>query len=308
MIDKGFFSKLHKSLDPQRKCRVSVPVAQDEACAFAICEGVKKGVVGATLFGNPDEIRQMYGEAASQPGVEIVPESDVAEASRKAVAWVREGKADILMKGLVPTSVFLKAVLHSKDGLKKNPLLSHLTFFEAEKIRGMKILTDVAINISPDADALGKMVLNAVEAFRSFSDRTPRVGILAANEKVSEKMPSTTLAKSVADQFRDRTDVIVEGPIALDLGVSPESAKIKKYGGKIQGNADILVVPRIETGNVMYKSLQYYVHADMGGVVFGARCPIVLTSRADDNETKFNSLLLAVVLWQKGIDAKEAHR
>jgi phosphate butyryltransferase len=119
---------------------------------------------------------------------------------------------------------------------------------------------------------------------------------------VSEKIPSTVMAANVAKKLQSRDDFIIEGPVSFDLAVSPESARIKKYQGKIQGDADIFIVPRIETGNALYKSLQYYIKAKMGGLVYGARCPVVLTSRADDNSTKLNSLLLGVQLWQRSLN------
>jgi len=298
-MSSKFFQKLVGDLDSKKKCRVVIPLAQDEACAFAVCHGIKLGLISAKLIGDPVKITAIYGDAVKHSETTIMEEVNSEKACKLAVKSVRDGDADIIMKGLIPTSSILKAVLNTKDGLKKNPLLSHLTFFETGNIPGMKILSDAAINIAPDAETLAKMIDNAVEAFKLFSSRPPLVALLAANEKVSDKVPSTVLAKNVAQMFEKRNDVVVEGPVSLDLAVSPESAKIKKYSGKIQGNADIFIVPRIEAGNVLYKSLQYFTKTDMGGLVYGAKCPVVLTSRADDNDTKFNSLLLGAVLWQR---------
>lgn len=293
-----FFARLTEKVDVSRKSRIAIPMAQDEACAYAVCRGVKSGLMTATLIGDPQKIREMYGEVTSREDITILEESDPTKACKKAVQLVRSGKADLLMKGLVPTSTILKAVLNSQEGLKKNPLLSHLTFFELPQKNGFKILTDVAINIAPDVETQTRIVENAVEAFRLFEDRPPKVALLAANEKVSEKVPSTVLAQSVAQAFASRKDVIVEGPISLDLSVSDDSVRIKKWQGRIKGDADIFVTPRIETGNVLYKSLQYYAQVPMGGLVYGARCPVVLTSRADDNDTKFSSMLLGILIWQ----------
>lgn len=296
----AFFTRVLDELDRSRTCRVAIPLAQDEACAYAVIHAVNLGILSATLIGDPGKIREMYGDTARHERVTILEEADPTRACQTAVRLVREGQADLLMKGLVPTSTLLKAVLNSKDGLKKNPLLSHLLFFETSRQPGLRLMSDAAINIAPDAEALGRIVDNAVEAFARFEARPPRVALLSANEKVSEKVPSTLLAKEVSARYAGRSDVIVEGPISLDLAISPESAAIKKYGGRIQGNADILIVPRIETGNVLYKSLHYFAEAAMGGLVYGAQCPVVLTSRADANDTKFHSLLLGVVLWQRG--------
>lgn len=298
-MNESFFGRLAGDLDPKRGCRVAVPFAHDEAVAYAICEAVRMGVCAPILIGDRHGIEEMYGAVASHASVKIVPEADAQKACQAAVDMVRNGEADILMKGLVPTATILKTVLNSQRGIKKNPVLSHLTFFEIPKTPGLRILTDVALNIAPDAEMLAKEIVNAVEAFRLFgSDRAPRVALLAANEKVSEKVTSTVVADQVAKALAHRDDMIVEGPISLDLACSAESCHIKKYKGRIRGDADIYVVPRIETGNVFYKSLQYFARAPMGGLIYGAKCPIVLTSRADDNATKLNSLLLAVRLWQ----------
>ncbi len=301
-MSENFFSRLVTTLDKGRKCRVAVPLANDEACAYAICHAVKTGILSATLIGDPDQIKSFYGEIAVHEQVSIIDERDEKAACARAVSEVREGRCDILMKGLVATSSLLKAVLNSNTGLRKNPILSHLTFFELPGRAGLKILTDAAMCIAPDADTLVKEIENACEAFAAFETGKPKVALLSANEKVTEKMPSTVLAANVAATLKERGNLIAEGPISFDLAVSEESARIKKYHGKIQGDADIFVVPRLDTGNAFYKSLQYYIKASMGGLLYGARCPVVLTSRADDNATKFNSLLLGIAIWQKSFN------
>lgn len=298
-MSPNFFSQLVATLDSSMKCRVAIPLANDEACAYAVCHAVKTGILKATLIGNPEEIKIMYGEVANHEMVTIIDEKEEKAACKIAVKEIREGRCDILMKGMVATSSLLKAILHHSEGLRKNPILSHLTFFEFPDRKGLKILTDAAMCIAPDAETLIKEVENACEAFALFGSQPAKVALLAANEKVSEKVPSTVLAETVAKALANRKDIIAEGPISFDLAVSEESARIKKYGGKIKGDADIFVVPRIDTGNAFYKSLQYYIKAPMGGLVYGAQCPVVLTSRADDNNTKFNSLLLGMVLWQR---------
>ncbi|HAE40801.1 MAG TPA: phosphate butyryltransferase [Candidatus Riflebacteria bacterium] len=298
-MSDSFFSSLVSTLNSGQKCRVAVPLANDDACAYAICHAVKTGILQATLIGDTEQIKTMYGEIARHEMVRIINETDEKKACAMAVREVREGRCDILMKGMVATSTLLKAVLNTNEGLRKNPILSHLTFFEFPGQPGLKILTDAAMCIAPDEETLIKEIDNAVEAYAMFADHAPKVALLAANEKVSEKVPSTVLGDKVAKALAGRQNMIVEGPISFDLAVSRESAEIKKYHGKIQGNADIFVVPRLDTGNAFYKALQYYVKAAMGGLVYGASCPVVLTSRADDNSTKFNSLLLGIVLWQR---------
>ena len=293
---ESFFQTISRKTGSGGKCRVAIPLAQDKACAYAVSRALEAGMIVPVLIGKGKEIEAMYGACLRGNESVIIEEADAEKACKTAVRMVREGTADIVMKGLVPTSVLLKAVLNSQEGIKKNPLLSHLCYFELPGKPGMKILSDAAINIAPDAETLARIVENAVESFSLFSKNVPKVALLAANEKVSDKVPSTGLAKETADLLKDRRDIIVEGPISLDLAVSPESGKIKKYGGRIQGDADIFIVPRIEVGNVFYKSLQYFAGASMAGVVYGARCPVVLTSRSDSNDTKFYSLGLGVTM------------
>jgi phosphate butyryltransferase len=269
-MSSDFFGKIVETLDSKKKCRVAIPIANDEACAYAVCQAVKLGVLKATLIGNPEEIEKVYSDVARHENVTLINETNEKAACALAVKEVKEGRADILMKGNVGTSSILKAVLNSETGIKKNPILSHLTFFEFPETPGLKILTDAAICISPDEDTLIKEIENALEAFKCFFNRPAKVAMLAANEKVSEKIPSTVMAANVAKKLQSRDDFIIEGPVSFDLAVSPESARIKKYQGKIQGDADIFIV--------------------------------VLTSRADDNSTKLNSLLLGVQLWQRSLN------
>ncbi|MBF0406791.1 MAG: phosphate butyryltransferase [Candidatus Riflebacteria bacterium] len=293
---ENFFDTLLERSKWKSVVRLAVPVAQDEACASAIIKAVKAEIIEAILIGNPVELKNFYSEILDCSGVKIISSMEPEEACKKAVELVRNDEADLLMKGLVSTSTILKAVLNSQTGIKRNPLLSHLAFFELRNYPGLKLLTDAAINIAPDADALGKIAANAVEAYKNLTGKTPKVALLSANEKVSEKVSSTVLAKTVSEKMSSFEGAVISGPVSLDLAISPESVKIKKFTGSIQGDADILVAPRIETGNVLYKSLQYFARAKMGGVVFGAKCPVVLTSRSDSNETKLNSLLLGISL------------
>lgn len=297
----SFFDELKNKVNMQNKCRIIIPIAQDEACAYAVTEGVKNNLIKPILIGDYNEIKNMYKAIidSSEVELEIIEENDHTKACQLAVKFIKENSADIIMKGLVSTSTLLKSVLNTKEGIKKNPLLSHVLFFETEKFKALRLLSDAAINISPDIETLTKIVENSVEVYKLFFSKIPKVALLAANEKVSDKLPSTIIAKEVAEKFKNRDDVIVEGPISLDLSISKESVQIKNYTGKIQGDADILIVPRIETGNALYKSLHYFAHARMAGVVYGAKCPVVLTSRSDENDTKFKSLLLGIAIWQK---------
>jgi phosphate butyryltransferase len=197
------------------------------------------------------------------------------------------------MKGMCQSASLIKSVFDKNYGLEHS-FVSHLTCFQLPDKDNFGILTDSAVNIAPDEETIIKEIDNANILFQKLNKRVPLVALLAANEKVSDKMPSTKLAESVTKRLIDRTDLIVEGPVAFDLAVSQKSVQIKKYKGKLNGNADIFVAPRIETANALYKSLQHYIKADMGGILFGACCPIIHPSRADNAITKYYSLLLGL--------------
>ena len=313
---EGFFNNLVNRLGEGKKCRVAIPFAHDEACAYAVCRGMETGRLSPILIGNSDEIKTMYGSCTNNGDLRVIEESSPDAACASAVSMIRSGDADIIMKGNVSTSTLLKKVLNSTTGIKRNPLLSHLCFFELPKYPGVKIITDAAINIAPDMEDLARIAENAVEAFsllcagdgeffEGVPAGLPKVALLSANEKVTDKVPSTGLAQKVAEILAAGRKCVVSGPISLDLAINPDSVRIKKYTGAIKGDADIFVVPRIEVGNIFYKSLQYFTESQMAGLVYGAKCPVVLTSRSDSGDTKFFSLILGMVLGLKFLEKKD---
>lgn len=291
-----FFEELEKSFTKSNNYRVVIPLAANNAVKFAINKALVKDFINkAILIGDQTEIKSVFAELADDERISIIQANSEEEALNKAINAIKTNKADIIMKGMVQSASLIKAVLDKKNGLQHG-FMNHLTCFQLPNKEGLRILTDPAVNIAPDADTLCKEIENAKDYFNKFVNRAPIVALMAANEKVSEKMPATVISKSVTDKMADRNDLIVEGPVAFDLAVCPKSAQIKKYNGKIQGNADIFVTTQIETANALYKSLQHIMHASMGGLLYGAQCPIIHPSRADNGETKYNSLLLGIAL------------
>lgn len=292
----NFFEELSKNFAKAHSYRVVIPLAANEAVKFAISKALSKGFINkALLIGDSAEIKSVFKDLANDERICIIQAASEAEALNKAIEAIKANQADIIMKGMVQSSSLIKAVLDKKNGLQHG-FINHLTCFQLPNKDGLRILTDPAVNIAPDADTICKEIENATEYFNKLVNRAPIVALMAANEKVSEKMPATVIGKSVTDKMADRKDMIVEGPVAFDLAVCPKSAQIKKYNGKIQGNADIFVTTQIETANALYKSLQHIIHADMGGLLYGAQCPVIHPSRADNGETKYNSLLLGIAL------------
>ncbi|ANC77801.1 phosphate butyryltransferase [Fictibacillus phosphorivorans] len=281
----------------QEKPVIAVAEAGDQEVLESILKSYKEGIAHFILFGNGNKISDWLERNADVPldGIKIVP-TDTASAASKAVRAVHDGDADILMKGLISTSALLKAVLNKEFGLRTGKVLSHVAAFEVEGFEKLIFITDAAMNIEPDLNQKVQILQNAIDfAVRTGVD-VPKVAVLAAVENVNPAMQATLDAASLTVMnLRDQIQGgIVEGPLALDNAISKEAAAHKGITGNVAGNADILLVPNIETGNVLYKSLIYFARAKVGAVICGAKAPIVLTSRADSAESKYYSIALAV--------------
>ena len=221
----------------------------------------------------------------------------MAEASKAAVAAVKSGKADFLMKGLVATSTFLKAVLDKEAGLRTGRLLSHVAVVESPGYPKIVLITDGGMCVKPDLNAKMDIIGNAVDIARKMGIETPKVAVLAAVEVVNPEMPETADAAELA-KMAERGQLkgcLVDGPLALDLALSEEAARHKKVKSAVAGDADILVAPEIAAGNILVKGLIYMGGARAAGLIAGAAKPVVMLSRADSKEQKLNSIALGVV-------------
>jgi len=218
----------------------------------------------------------------------------VLAAGRRARDMVREGEADVLMKGLIPTSDYMKLILDKEQGLlPPGNVLTHLSVWELPALDRLLFGSDVAIIPLPDVETKKKILRYCVDAAHDFGLETPKAALIAASEKVSPKMPATQEAAAIAaDAADDFPDAIVHGPLALDVALSPEACRIKGLETPVGGEADIVVFPNIETGNVFYKSSTLLSGATLAAVVVGTMAPCVLTSRADSETSKFLSIAL----------------
>jgi phosphate butyryltransferase len=277
--------------------KVAVAAAQEESALEAAVDAYKNGIAVPILVGDTAAMRELAAALGLDLSpFELVEEKEAAKAAAKAVELVKTGKADMLMKGIVDTSVILKAALNKETGINSGRLASHVAVMESEHYHKLFLVTDAAINIAPDIPAKVDIISNAVEACAALGVALPKVALLAAVEKVNwEKMPCTAEAAIITQMNRrgQLKGCLVDGPLALDNAVSAESAKIKKISSEVAGDADILVAPDIEAGNVLYKSLLDLGGAKGAGIVMGASRPIVLTSRADTAETKLASIAFA---------------
>ncbi len=252
------------------------------------------------MWGDIDEIEKVadgIGLKLDPKFIELVDEKDIVGACRTAVRLVSTGKADYLMKGLVGTSTFLKQVLNAEYGLRTGRILSHLACIDVKGYDRLLFITDGGINISPTLEEKKVILQNAVDLVSSIGVSRPKVAILAAVEQVNPKMEAT-LHGAMLTKMADRGQIKnadVDGPFALDNAVSKKAAEHKGISSPVAGEADILLVPNIESGNLMAKSITFLGGGTMAGLVLGAKAPIVLTSRADDKETKLTSMALGAL-------------
>lgn len=216
------------------------------------------------------------------------------EMAEKAVEFVADEKAQILLKGIIPTHTILKELLNKKHGLKTQKVLSHVALIDMPEKNKSFILTDSAMNIAPTKESMIDIVENAKQVAKKTGIKKPKIALLSSAETFNPKMPSSVLATEVAEHFKDSQDSIVYGPISFDLATSVESCEHKHFEAPIMGDADVLVVPTIDTGNTLYKALTIFANATAGGTLVGTKIPVVLTSRSDSTESKLHSLKFAM--------------
>ncbi|MDK2880567.1 MAG: phosphate butyryltransferase [Clostridia bacterium] len=276
--------------------RLSVAAADDRDVLQAVKMGVEAGLVTPVLVGDERKIRDIAAAIGfSLDEAEIVHQPDPQLAALEAVKVISDGGADILLKGMVNSSDFMRAVLHPDCGLRTGRILSHLAVFEVPGFDRLLFNTDGGVNINPDLNQKIEILKNAVEFMHALGWEKPRVAVITANEAINPKMESTldaAILTKMAESGQIR-GAVVDGPLALDVAISPEAAEHKGIKSPVAGRADLLLTPTIEVGNVFGKSLIYLAKAVMAGVVLGARVPVVLTSRASRPEEKLYSLAMA---------------
>ncbi|MGE6550152.1 phosphate butyryltransferase [Bacillus mycoides] len=287
----------------QPKKTVAVAVAEDHEVIEAVAKAIKLQLAQFRLYGNQEKIIGMLQEHGLQTSehIEVIAAASSAEAAELSVKSVSNGEADVLMKGNIPTANILKAVLNKEWGLRKGSLLSHVAAFEVPNYDRLIFVTDAAMNIAPDVTQKAAIIQNTVEVAQAIGIDLPKVAPIAAVEVVNPAMQATIDAAMLTQMNRrgQIKNCVVDGPLALDNAVSQIAAEHKGIVSDVAGKADILLVPTIEAGNVLYKSLVYFANAKVGAMIAGAKAPIVLTSRADSAETKVYSLALAVATASK---------
>jgi phosphate butyryltransferase len=292
-------SEILEMAKDQTSEKLVVAAAEDLHVLQAVLQAREEDIILPLLVGDSDRILEICRQ--NELAVEDIPildEKDPASCCEIAIDLIRQGEASILMKGRVSTAPLLKAVLDKERGLRKNELLSHAAIFEVPSYHKLITITDAAMNLEPGLQEKAAIIENAVEMLHRIGLREPRVGVLAPIETVNPKIQSTVDARDLRDMNRDGRikGCLVDGPFAMDNAVSREAALQKGIQSEVAGDADILLAPDLNSGNILYKTLIFLAQSISAAVVMGASAPIVLTSRADAEQSKLMSIALAAVL------------
>jgi phosphate butyryltransferase len=287
------------NFETNKRVRIAVACPEDREVLGALFEAYELGMGTFSLFGDVDKIKAVADEMGKEIPSDflLVKAADGQQACQLAVKAVSGGEAQILMKGLIDTSVILREALNKEYGIRTDKILSHVMVCELPFLNRVVLLSDGAMIIDPTVPQMKEITLNAVELAKALGFEYPKVAILSAVEKVNPKMPSTIKAQELMELWQNGEIPGCElyGPLAVDGALSWEAARIKKIDSPVAGRADILIVPFIEVGNALYKGWMFGCSGPKSaGIIMGAKAPIVLTSRADSHEAKLYSIALAI--------------
>jgi phosphate butyryltransferase len=278
--------------------RLAVAAAQSEEVLKAVSQAAELGIIDPILLGDAGRMAEIAGRI----GVDLstfrqTDVSDPIEAAARAVELVAGGQADLLMKGKMSTPDILRLVLEEKRGLRGDRLLSHVAVVKVESYPKLLIFSDGGMVIQPDLKQKIDIIRNAIMMANRLGIDRPKVALLASLETVHPGIPETLDAAEIVSMSRKKElpDAIIEGPLAMDIAVSSRAAEMKGISSEVSGDVDILIVPNIASGNIGVKGLVYLTGAQVGGLILGARRPIVLLSRSDTVQAKLNSIALGAL-------------
>jgi phosphate butyryltransferase len=294
-LDQMFYS-----LRSKKKKRLVGAYTVDSHSIGAISKAIDLGIVDATLIGNIDLIKATCEEENIDINkFEIIDEKVVTKAAEKACLYIREGKGDLIMKGLLGTDQYMRALLNKETGLvPKGALLSHVTVMEIPSYQKLLVVADVAIIPLPDLKQKIGITNNVIKTCKALDIETPKVAILASSESATDKIVANADAALIS-KMAERGQIkgaLIDGPLSLDLAIDKEAVAIKNFQSSVAGEADGIVFPNIESGNVFYKTVTKLVKAELAAMVCGAACPAILSSRGDTEQTKLYSIALCALL------------
>ncbi|CAM4212456.1 phosphate acetyl/butyryl transferase [Streptococcus penaeicida] len=271
--------------------------AADEEVLACIERAVSEKRIFAYLIDDHAKLEEkLKGFDIPKESYEIVAVADDQEAAFKGVELVRSGKGDAILKGHISTGKVLKEVVNKETGIRKADTLSHVAVLSMPSLNKLIAITDGGLVLQPDKETAKVVITNAVEVMSSLHIDHVKVSLLSAAETLIPKLPSSVMETELTQEYQDNKEFTVEGPLSIDLSLSPESAKEKEYSGRIQGDADILFAPDIVTGNIASKSLTLFGGSEMAGLIMGAQVPVIITSRSSSFEEKYASILLSQII------------
>lgn len=290
-------------LKSNEKKRLVAAYANDSHTIGAVYDAVQHGIIDATLVGDQETIEKTCADHNFDINkFTIVHEADELKAAQKAVELINNGDGDMIMKGLVSTDKYMKAILNKEKGLMPpKAVLSHVTVMENPNYHKLLVVSDVAVIPQPDLNQKIALTNYVINVARALGIEKPKVALIAASEQVLPKMEACVDA-AIISKMADRGQIknaFVDGPLAIDVAIDKESAEIKKLDSMVAGDADCMVFPNIESGNVFYKVNTKLAKAELGAMVVGAKCPAILSSRGDSVKTKLYSIALAALVASK---------
>ncbi len=275
--------------------KLVLAAAGDEDAMLAVKNATNQGIIEPILVGDMPKIKAIAKRINFDISkLETYDIENKIEASKMATKIIKEGKAEILMKGNVGTGVLMKAVLDKEVGLRKGDTLSHVAVFESPYYHKLLGVTDAAMNVNPDLETKINIIKNAVEVFHKLNNPNPKVAIVGSVETVNPRMEATMHAATISmmNYRKQITGCIIDGPLAIDNAISRKSAELKNITSNVAGDTDIIMTPNIDGGNILYKTLNFLGGAVSAAVIMGAVAPVVLTSRSDSDKSKFLSIAL----------------
>jgi len=299
-MEKKSFNKLFELVKKQPKRKLVVANGIDSHTLEAVAQAMHEGIVSVVLTGDEATIKNNIKQKGYQSETfEIINCDNEQEAVQKAVEMVHNGQADVIMKGLVSTDNYMRAILDKDNGLLvEGNLLTHLAMIKIPNYHKPLFVSDVAILPMPTLEQKKQIVNYLTASARSFGVVLPKIAFLAATEKVSPKMLACTDAAELKKMWQqgEFENTICDGPMALDLALDKKSAEIKKFESPVAGDADCLLFPNIEAGNVFYKTVAKFCDPEIAAIVVGTSVPAILSSRGDSMQTKLNSIALAALI------------
>ncbi|MFP7477273.1 phosphate acyltransferase [Terribacillus saccharophilus] len=291
------FTALEKMAAAKQDFSIAIAAADDPSILKAVKKAADQQMASFLLYGDIDRLKQfMKEEQLAEEKITCIHAASSDRAADMAIEAWKSGKADLLMKGIVSTDVLAGKILKDKTMLTQGNILSQLAIFDIPSYHKLLFLTDAGINIAPSLEIKKKILDNAVTVYTKMLHAEPKVAALAATEKVNPAMTATTDAAllSVMQQRGQIKHCQIDGPLALDSALSAQSAAIKKIDSNVAGDADVLLVPEIESGNMLYKSFTYTAGAISASLLVGTKSPVILTSRADDSTSKYFAICFAI--------------